>query len=309
MPSSSFYPSASQLSLPNALRKSAPPPHLRNSILWVVFSVCVSFLFSHLLSPTHAYQFLTAYLVEYSLSVDNLFVFLLIFRYFSVPPELQTHVLFYGILTATVLRGVMIFLGRTLMVHFHYLPLLFALLLLYSSVNLLLNPDDSPDDISSNTIIRMVTRILPVSNNYSGAHFFTRENNVLRATPLLVVLVAIELSDVVFALDSVPAVLGISDHIAVVYVSNILAVMGLRSLFFVLATSIAHLRFLRHSLATVLGFISVKMLLAVVPIDIPIVPSLLFVVLALSAGVICSILFPPPKNQKNETGVGGANCV
>lgn len=239
-----------------------------------------------------AFEFVTAYIVEYSLSVDNLFVFLLIFRYFHVPQEAQESVLTYGIIGAMLLRGFMIICGKALVQHFEWVGVLFAALLIYSAGKLLFEDDEDEVNIDSNRVIRFSKQLLPVSDRYVGDRFFVRENSRLLATPLMVVLVSIELSDVVFALDSVPAVLGLSDNTFVIYASNILAIMGLRSLFFVLSSSLGNFRFLKQALAIVLGFIGIKMIAEYFGKDFGIALSLVFVSGTLGSGILLSIVFP-----------------
>jgi tellurite resistance protein TerC len=242
-----------------------------------------------------ALEFVTGYIVEYSLSVDNLFVFLLVFRFFKVPREAQEAVLFWGILGAMVLRGVMIVLGKALTLRFAWVTFGFAALLLYSAGKLLWGEeDDDGDDLENNKIVRAVRRLLPVHDHYFGDRFFVVDDGKLYATPLMVVLVTVELSDVVFAMDSVPAVLGVSSDPVVIYASNMFAVMGLRSLFFVISDAISNLRFLRQSLAVVLGFVGVKMLASLAGHEFDVVLSLAVIVGTLLLGVGLSYVFPPP---------------
>lgn len=244
-------------------------------------------------------EFVTAYIVEYSLSVDNLFVFLLIFKFFQVPRKAQLRVLSYGVVGAMVMRGIMISLGEALTKHFEVVSLGFAALLLYSAAKLLLEGDKNEDeDLEQNSIVRFSRSLLPFSDHYDGDRFFTFENSIKLATPLMLVLLSVEFSDVVFALDSVPAVLGISDDTVVIYLSNILAILGLRNLFFVLSDAIGDLRFLRQALAIVLGFVGSKMFANVAGFHIDVLPSLAVVVGTLGAGVGLSVAFPEPEEVK-----------
>jgi predicted tellurium resistance membrane protein TerC len=233
-------------------------------------------------------DFATAFLVEKSLSVDNLFVFLMIFEYFKVPEAHTQRVLKWGILTALLLRGVMIGLGVAVVTRFRPVLLLFALILIVSSYKMLQPEEDS--DLADNPVMKIARRLVKATDNYDGDRFFTRERGVRRATPMLVVLVCIELSDVVFAVDSIPAVVGISQardthhashhhashHHAshtmaptpgpkqdpfVVYTSNCFALLALRSLYTLLAKSVQQLHYLRHAVALILGFVGVKMTL------------------------------------------------
>lgn len=270
-----------------------PPltPHLRNTLLWLLFAASFVPLLALGRSPRHALEFATGYIVEYSLSVDNLFVFLLIFRYFKVPTDAQQTVLRYGILGAMLLRGIMILAGKALIDRFEWLAILFAALLIYSAGKLLFEDDDD-SDLENNRVIALSRNLFPVADYYTGDKFFIHDGTRFVATPLMVVLIAIELSDVIFALDSVPAVLGISTDTLVIYTSNILAIMGLRSLFFVLSNTIASLRFLKQSLAIVLAFIGIKMIAACFGHELGIAWSLSVVTFTLALGIVLSLLFP-----------------
>lgn len=253
-----------------------------------------------------AAEFVTAYIVEYSLSVDNLFVFLLIFGYFRVEARAQLRVLTYGIAGAMGMRGALIVVGEALTHRFRGVTVGFAGLLLYSAGKLLLaRGGEDEEDLEQNRIVRLARWLLPVGEKYDGERFLTREAGRVVATPLLLVLVCVELSDVVFALDSVPAVLGISDDVAVIYLSNVLAIMGLRSLFFVLSDAIGDLRFLQQALGVVLGFVGAKMLGGVAGFPIGTAQSLAVVVGTLAAGVGLSVAFPEPPGSGAGGGDGG----
>lgn len=269
--------------------------HVWKTILWVSIAVVISILIGFVRERDTALEFMAAYLVEYSLSVDNLFVFLLIFRFFHVPNDAQETVLSYGIVGAMVLRGVMIVAGKSLVNRFEWVGLLFAALLIYSAGKLLFENDDDDDELDNNLVIRFAKSLFPVTNRYMGDRFFVRgENARLIATPLMVVLVSVELSDIVFAVDSVPAVLGLSEDMFVIYTSNILAIVGLRSLFFVLSSSIGNLRFLKQALAIILGFIGIKMIAGCYGYNFSTTFALLFVVITLVIGVLISLAFPGP---------------
>lgn len=304
-------PSISSVSLSSVI----PTPvshHALRTAAWISLAALVAVAIGFFRSKKAALEFVAAYIVEYSLSVDNLFVFLLIFKYFRVPRDAQESVLTYGIIGAMVLRGVMIVAGKALVNRFEWVALIFAALLIYSAGKLLLEDDDDEADLDDNRVIRFSKALFPVADRYVSDRFFVRENSRLYATPLMVVLVSVELSDVVFALDSVPAVLGISSDTVVIYTSNILAIMGLRSLFFVLSASIGNLRFLNKALAFVLAFIGVKMIAGCFGKDFGIVFSLVVVAVALSAGVILSLLFPGTQSRSSGPDVNNniaANSV
>lgn len=270
--------------------------HVISTLGWVAVAAACIPIVGITRGWNEALEFVTAYVVEYSLSVDNLFVFLLIFGYFNVPDDSQKRVLTWGILGAMVMRGAMIIAGAELTRRFEGVTLVFAGLLLVSAFKLLVDGDDDEgEDLSNNGVVKFARRIVKVTDKFDGNKFFTIENGVRVATPLFLVLVCVELSDVVFALDSVPAVLGISDDTVVIYLSNILAIMGLRNLFFILAESIGGLRFLSKSLAIVLGFVGCKMISAVFGYEVPILPSLGVIVGTLGAGIGLSFAFPENK--------------
>lgn len=266
--------------------------HAMRTGMWLAVAMGVAAGFGVVRGRERMLEFVAGYLVEYSLSVDNLFVFMVIFRYFNVPRESQECVLWYGIAGAMVLRGVMIVCGRALVRRFQWVGVGFAGLLIYSGWKLLMEGEEEEGGLEGNKVIRFARAIVPVGEKYCGGKFWGMEDGRFIASPLMVVLVAIELSDVVFALDSVPAVLGLSEDVMVVYVSNILAIMGLRSLFFVLASCIGSLRFLKQALAGVLLFIGVKMVAGCIGIDFGIGLSLGVVAVTLGGGVGLSLLMP-----------------
>mmetsp|Transcript_15382 Transcript_15382/g.26936 ORF Transcript_15382/g.26936 Transcript_15382/m.26936 type:complete len:374 (-) Transcript_15382:390-1511(-) len=252
-----------------------------------------------------AMEYWTCYIVEQSLSIDNLFVFMLIFSYFKVPRESQEQVLYWGIVGACCFRGIMIVIGEALVQRFDWITIFFAAILLYSAYKVYMEGDDDDEDaaeaMGNNRIVQFARSIIPVADKYHGKRFIVRENGKLLGTPLFVVLVCIELSDVVFAMDSVPAVLGISSRTLVVYMSNIAAVLGLRSLYFVISDAIANLRFLKHSLSIMLAFVGMKILVHFVGIDIGVGLSLGIVVTVLAVGVTASLLFPAKLDKEHET--------
>jgi tellurite resistance protein TerC len=242
-------------------------------------------------------EYYTGYLVEQSLSVDNLFVFALLFRYFRVPPEYQHRVLFWGIFGAIVMRAIMIFAGVALLNRFEWLIYVFGAFLLYSGVKML-RPGDEPEDIDDSRVLRFMRRIMPVAPGLHGQRLFVRMQGRLMATRLFLVLIMVELTDVVFAVDSIPAILGITRDTFLVFSSNIMAILGLRSLFFVLADFIERFKYLHYGLALVLVFIGAKMLVAYW-YHMPTWLSLVIVIGTISTSVVVSLLAtrregPPP---------------
>jgi len=232
------------------------------SIVWVSLAALFAVVIAVWMGGTRSLEFVTGYVVEWSLSVDNLFVFLVIFQYFAVPAESRHRVLFYGILGAIVLRGVFIAGGLVLLTLFHWIIYVFGAFLVFTAIKLSMQSEEGMQ-IEKNPVLRLTERWLPVTRAYEGQRFFVRTvDGRLLATPLFLVLLVVESTDVVFAVDSVPAILAITRDPFIVYTSNIFAILGLRALFFLLAGVLAYFRYLRYGLSAVLAFVGVKMLLA-----------------------------------------------
>ncbi|WP_298406031.1 TerC family protein [uncultured Chloroflexus sp.] len=274
----------------------------REAGIWTLVWISLSMTFNGLIwlwrGPEDALNFLTAYLVEYSLSVDNIFVFVLLFGYFRVPPQYQHRVLFWGILGALLMRGSMILLGAALIERFQWILYLFGAFLFVTGVRLFWQDDDPEVDPQQNPLARLVRRFLPVTAELRGDRFFVREEGRLNATPLLLVLVIVESTDLLFAVDSIPAIFGITHDPFIVYTSNICAILGLRSLYFLLASFMRAFYYLRFGLAIILSFIGVKMLTPLVTgwflgghgLHIPTTVSLAVIVVTLLASVAASII-------------------
>jgi len=243
-------------------------PHARGlkeaavwSVVWVALALAFNVGVYFLKDGELALQFTTAYLLEKSLSVDNLFIFLVIFRFFGVEERYQPRVLFWGILGALVMRAILIGAGVSLLHSFGWVMYIFGAILIYTGVKLFVAKDESYEP-SQTLAYRLTRRYVRLTEQYHAEHFFVREGGKLLATPLFLVLVIVETTDLVFAVDSIPACLGVSQDLFIVYTSNVFAILGLRALYFVLAGLMGHLRFLKPALAIVLAFIGVKMSLA-----------------------------------------------
>jgi TerC family integral membrane protein len=243
-----------------------------------------------------ACEFFAAYFVEQSLSIDNLFVFIMLFDYFKVPLQYQPRVLTWGIVGAVLMRGVMIIFGVAAVRMFRSVTVIFALILLASAYKLL--GEDSKEDLQENAIMKFSKMFIRSTTEYDGDRFFTMERNNRVATPLFMCLVCIELSDLIFAVDSIPAVLGISNDPFIVYTSNIFAIMSLRSLYTVIAKAVTDLSYLRISVAIVLAFISIKMIAEYFHISVPIGISLTVIFSILSCGIGVS-LYSKDRNYSN----------
>jgi tellurite resistance protein TerC len=234
-------------------------------------------------------EFLTGYLVEIALSIDNVFVFALVFRYFSVPAAYQHRILFWGIIGALIMRGILIFAGIALIEAFHWVIYVFGLILIYGGFKMIRN-DTQETDPTKNAVLRLFRRLVPVTPKLHGKKFFVIEGGRLLATPLCVVLVAIETTDLIFAVDSIPAVLAVTRDPFVVFTSNVFAILGLRALYFALAGILRLFQFLHYGLSAILVFIGVKMLLSQTPYAIETVQSLFVVVSLLVVSVAASLL-------------------
>jgi tellurite resistance protein TerC len=260
------------------------------SLAWIGLALAFNGAIYSWFGPARALEFLTGYLIEKALSVDNLFVFVVIFSYFSVKPALQHRVLFWGILGALVMRAVFIVAGGALLQAFHWMIYLFGGLLLVTGVKLVrqregdIHPERNP-------VVRLLARAFPVSATAAGEHFFVRDGGRWAITPLFLALVTIEVSDLVFAVDSIPAIFAITTDPFIVFTSNIFAILGLRSLYFLLAGMIGRFRYLNLGLAAVLIFVGAKMMIAEW-VRVPIVLSLGVVAGLLAVSVVASLVLP-----------------
>ena len=274
----------------------------KEAAIWTGVWVSLAFLFAGGLwlyyGTEPALTFLTGYVIEESLSMDNIFVMVLIFDYFMVPKAYQHRVLFYGILGALIMRGVFIALGTVLLAKFQWIIYVFGGMLVITGVRMAFKHDET-FDASQNPIVRMVRRVFPLTNEYHGKHFFTIENGRKMATPLFLVVVLVEFTDLIFAIDSIPAIFGVTRDPFIVYTSNIFAVMGLRSLYFLLASVIEKFHLLKYGLAIILTFVGLKMI-AEAWIHVPIVVSLAVILGVLLIAIVASLIWPPPPPPRTE---------
>lgn len=233
---------------------------LLESGLWILIALIFNAWFAYQYGKDLGLEFLTGYLVEKSLSVDNLFIILLIFGSFKIPDKYQHRVLFFGILGAVVMRAFFIVVGAQLLHYFHWILYVFGAILVITAIKFLRETDDHVE-VKEHWSLKYVKKIIPTTNQLDGNHFFTVENGVKKATPLFLALIVIEITDLIFAVDSIPAVFAVTQDAFVAFASNILAILGLRALYFVLADWVGKLRYLKPGLAAILGFIGVKMLI------------------------------------------------
>ncbi len=276
------------------------------SIVWVALSFAFNGLFWWAVAQDHgtavanekSMEFLTGYLIEKSLAVDNIFVFLLIFSYFAVPPAFQKRVLMIGIIGAIVLRTLMILVGSWLIAEFHWVLYVFGAFLLITGIKMWWAAGQEPD-LESNPALKLLRRVMPVSKNFDGEKFFTVDNGKRIATPLLLVIALVGLTDVIFAVDSIPAIFAITTDPFIVLTSNVFAILGLRAMYFLLAAVAARFHLLSYGLAVILVFIGTKMMLIDV-FKIPVAVSLGVVVAVLAATMWLSLHIAPRRPQAPE---------
>lgn len=266
------------------------------SAVWVGLSLCFAFVIYRTMGRQAGLEFLTGYLIEYALSVDNIFVFVLIFSYFNVPEEYQHRVLFWGIIGALVLRGVMIVAGSVLVEQFSWTLYIFGAFLVVTGIRMAIQKEDALYNPERDPVLRLSRRLIPVTTEYRGDKFFVKEPDEIGkvrwvATPLFIVLVIVDTTDVIFATDSIPAIFAVTRDPFIVYTSNICAVLGLRQLYFLLAAVVDKFSYLKLGLSLVLIFIGVKMLLEPF-IHIPTLGSLGVVAAVLAASILASLRWP-----------------
>jgi TerC family integral membrane protein len=266
--------------------------------VWVMLALGFNLFVAHEFGRQSGLEFLTGYLIEEALSVDNLFVFVVLFDYFVVPPALKHRVLFWGILAALVMRGTFILLGAALLQRFEWILYIFGALLVITAVKLALQ-EESGVHPERNPILRLFRRFIPMTKDYEGSRFLVRRDRRLLATPLLMVLVIVNVMDLVFAIDSIPAVFAVTRDPFIIFTSNIFAVLGLRSLFFLLASVIDRFHYLRYGLALVLGFVGGKMLLngwyhVSIGVSLGVVAGILGV------SILVSFLLPPAHAEEQK---------
>ena len=249
------------------------------SAVWIALALAFNAGVWHFFGPQKGMEFLTGYLIEKSLSVDNIFIFALIFGYFAVPQEYQHRVLFWGILGALVMRAIFIAAGAALISNFHWIIYVFGAFLILTGIKMVFTPDKGLEP-EKNPVVKLVRRLMPVTDRYHGQKFFARENGALAATPLFLVLALVETTDLIFAVDSIPAIFAVTTDPFIVYTSNVFAILGLRSLYFLLAGVMNKFEYLKLGLAAILVFVGAKMAL----VDVYKIPS------AVSLGVVATIL-------------------
>jgi len=271
---------------------------IRRTLWWVGAAIAYGFLLIFVVGPETSSEFYAGYILEQSLSIDNLLVFLLLFEYFKIPLEYQNRVLNWGIIGSIVMRATMIGFGAVALQNFREVLLVFAGILLYSSAKVIAGDDeDDEDDLSENSIVQFANNIMGSTDQFDGDRFFTEIDGVRMATPMLLCMISVEVSDVVFAVDSIPAIFGVTEDPLVVFSSNMFAIMGLRSLYVILSKAASDLKYLEKAVAVVLGFIGAKLIAEYLGYTISTESSLAVVVTVLGIGVAASLL---DKSEENE---------
>jgi tellurite resistance protein TerC len=283
--------------------RDAHAVRMKEAGIWVTIWVSLGLAFGAWIfltrGSTSGAEYLAGYLIEYSLSMDNVFVFAVLFAYFGVPAQYQHRLLFWGVLGAIVFRAIFILAGTALLDAFHFVIYLFGALLLFTAWRMVTAGTDHVDP-GKNPVLRLLRRVIPVTNDFHGQRFFTRIGGRLTATPLFAALIVIETSDIMFAIDSVPAILAITQDTFIVFTSNAFAIMGLRSLYFLLAGLIERFEYLKYGLAALLAFAGLKMLLSdVVHIDVWVSLGIILTILVVS--VVVSLLATRDREVPDET--------
>lgn len=275
---------------------------IKEALIWSAVWISLALIFNYgiyvFLGKEKALEFLTGYLIEKSLSVDNLFVFIMLFTFFNVQPKYQHKVLFWGILGALIMRAIFIFAGVALISKFHWIIYIFGAFLIFTGIKMLFHKDEEivPD---KNPLVRIFKKFFPVSEQMHGSKFFVKLNSKTVATPLFIVLLVVEFTDLIFAVDSIPAILAISNDTFIIFTSNVFAILGLRALYFALAGITKYFHYLKYGLSAILVFVGVKMVI-VGFYKIPIVYSLLTILGILLLSILASVMYKNKKNYEQQ---------
>ncbi|MCX7921968.1 MAG: TerC family protein [Clostridia bacterium] len=273
----------------------------KKALAWVAFWIGLALAFNvgiyFFMGKEKALEFLGGYIIEQSLSIDNLFLFIIVFSSFGIKAEYQRRVLNYGIAGAIILRLVFVVLGVTIVNMFHWVLYIFGIILIISGIKMMLKHDEN-ENMKDSKIIKLLGRIIPVTDTLEGEKFFVRKNKILYATPLFAILILIEFTDIIFAIDSIPAIFSITTDPIIVYTSNIFAIMGLRSMYFVLGKMHEKFKYVKYGVALILTFTGIKLSVLYFHIKIPIEWSLGVIFSILAASIIVSILFSKDSRLK-----------
>ncbi|WP_051571609.1 TerC/Alx family metal homeostasis membrane protein [Ruminiclostridium cellobioparum] len=264
----------------------------KKALIWVAFWIGLALVFNagvyFFMGQEKALEFMGGFVIEKSLSIDNLFLFIMVFSSFGIKPEYQRRVLNYGIAGALVLRLVFVLLGVTIINKFHWMLYIFGAILIFSGIKMMFGHEDN--NVKDSRILKVIGRLIPVSDSLEGDRFFVRKNKVLYATPLLAVLIVIEFTDIIFAVDSIPAIFSITLDPFIVYTSNIFAILGLRSMYFVLGNLHEKFKYVKYGVALILTFTGLKLALLMFGVHIPVGLSLAVIVSILTVSIVASVM-------------------
>lgn len=271
---------------------------IKEALIWSAVWISLALIFNYglyiFMGKEKAFEFLTGYIIEKSLSVDNLFVFIMIFTYFNVEPKYQHKILFWGILGALIMRAIFIFAGVALINKFHWIIYIFGAFLIFTGIKMLFHKDEKIEP-EKNPLVRLFKRFMPVTATSHGDKFFVKIGLKTFATPLFVVLLLVEFTDLIFAVDSIPAILAITNDTFIIFTSNVFAILGLRALYFALAGITQYFHYLKYGLSAVLVFVGVKMTIVDI-YKLPIVYSLLTILAIIVISIVASLMFPKKEN-------------
>lgn len=271
---------------------------IKEALVWSAVWVSLALIFNYgiyiFMGEVKALEFLTGYIIEKSLSIDNLFVFIMIFSYFNVGPKYQHKILFWGILGALIMRAIFIFAGVALINKFHWIIYVFGAFLIFTGIKMLFHKDEDIDP-NKNLLVRLFKRFMPITSTSHGDKFFVKIGLKTFATPLFIVLLLVEFTDLIFAVDSIPAILAITNDTFIIFTSNVFAILGLRSLYFALAGITQYFHYLKYGLSAVLVFVGIKMTIVDI-YKVPIVYSLLTILVILAISIITSLMVPKKEN-------------
>ncbi len=272
----------------------------KKALKWVLFWIGLALLFNAgiylFMGKEPALEFLGGYVIEKSLSIDNLFLFILVFSSFAIKQEYQRRILNYGIVGALILRLIFVLLGVTIVNKFHWILYVFGAILIISGIKMIFKNEDN-NSVKDSKIIKVLGKIIPVTDKVEGDKFFVRKNKILHATPLFAVLILIEFTDIIFAVDSIPAIFSVTTDPFIVYTSNIFAIMGLRSMYFVLGNLHEKFKYVKYGVAMILVFTGVKLSVLMFDIKIPIELSLGIILFILTSSIVLSVLFSGRKKE------------
>lgn len=280
------------------MRKKKTIKNISNLLFWIILSIIFNIIIFYLKGESAAIEYFGGYIIEMSLSLDNLFLFLMIFSSFGIKEEYRERVLLYGVIGAMALRFVFILMGVAVVNKFHFILSIFGLILIASGIKMFFNKEENIQ-FHNNFAVKFLKKIMPVTEVLHGNNFFVKRNKIVYATPLFAVLLIIEFSDVLFAIDSIPAIFSITTDTFIVYTSNIFAILGLRSMYYILEKMNNKFGFIKYGVGCILMFTGIKLLIIFVGIEISVINSVLIIMIILLSSILLSLLFDRTSNKNN----------